>query len=168
MDRPGEKLRRVRERLKLTYRDVEQVSQEIAARHSNLDYTISLSRLADIENNGRTPTVYRFYSLCAIYHLDLHEVLVSLDWKTGLCFPFSVLGRWYSLMKAAAELRVVAGAMSSIARFTSWSAGKDSSAVGVRWHPAASPYSRIPPRRNALESFNILARSTWLAKWSAW
>jgi transcriptional regulator with XRE-family HTH domain len=75
MDRPGEKLRRVRERLKLTYRDVEQASQEIAARRGNPDFTISLSRLADIENNGRTPTVFRLYSLCAIYHLDLHEVL---------------------------------------------------------------------------------------------
>ncbi len=77
MDRPGEKLRRVRERLKLTYRDVEQASQEIAARRGNPDFTITLSRLADIENNGRTPTIFRSYSLCAIYHLDLHEVL---DW----------------------------------------------------------------------------------------
>jgi transcriptional regulator with XRE-family HTH domain len=77
MDRPGEKLRRVRERLKLTYRDVEQASQEIAARRGNPDFTISLSRLADIENNGRTPTIFRVYSFCAIYHLDLHEVL---DW----------------------------------------------------------------------------------------
>jgi transcriptional regulator with XRE-family HTH domain len=77
MDRPGEKLRRVRERLKLTYRDVEQASQEIAARRGNPDFTISLSRLADIENNGRTPTIFRSYSLSAIYHLNLHELL---DW----------------------------------------------------------------------------------------
>jgi hypothetical protein len=37
MNRPGEKLRRVRERLKLTYRDVEQASQEIATRRGNSD-----------------------------------------------------------------------------------------------------------------------------------
>ena len=75
MDRPGEKLRRARERLKLTYRDVEQASQEIASRRGNTDFTISLSRLADIENNGRTPTIFRLYSLCAIYRLDLHDVM---------------------------------------------------------------------------------------------
>jgi transcriptional regulator with XRE-family HTH domain len=75
MDRPGEKLRRARERLKLTYRDVEQASQEIAARRGNPDFGISLSRLADIENGGRTPSIFRLYSLCSIYRLDLHEVL---------------------------------------------------------------------------------------------
>jgi transcriptional regulator with XRE-family HTH domain len=75
MERPGEKLRRARERLKLTYRDVEQASQEIAVRRGSSDFTIPLSRLSDIENRGRTPTIFRLYSLCAIYHLDLHEVL---------------------------------------------------------------------------------------------
>jgi transcriptional regulator with XRE-family HTH domain len=77
MDRPGERLRRARERLKLTYRDVEQASHQVAARRGNSDFQISLSRLAAIENNGRTPTIYRLYSLCAIYHLDLQQVL---DW----------------------------------------------------------------------------------------
>jgi transcriptional regulator with XRE-family HTH domain len=75
MDRPGEKLRRTRERLKLTYREVEQASQEIAARRGNSDFVVSLSRLADIENGGRTPSIFRLYTLCAIYRLDLHEVL---------------------------------------------------------------------------------------------
>jgi transcriptional regulator with XRE-family HTH domain len=87
MERPGEKLRRVRERLKLTYRDVEQASQEIAARRGSSDFSISLSRLADIENGGRTPTIFRLYSVCAIYHLDLHQVLgwygVPVDGLTG-------------------------------------------------------------------------------------
>ena len=30
MERPGEKLKRIRERLKLTYRDVEKASQQVA------------------------------------------------------------------------------------------------------------------------------------------
>jgi hypothetical protein len=34
-----------------------------------------LSRLADIENKGTVPSVFRMYSLCAIYRLDLGEVL---------------------------------------------------------------------------------------------
>jgi transcriptional regulator with XRE-family HTH domain len=75
MDRTGEKLRRVRERLKLTYRDVSEASREIAARRGSPEFLVPLSRLADIENNGRVPSIFRLYSLCAIYRLNLHEVL---------------------------------------------------------------------------------------------
>lgn len=75
MERPGEKLKRIRERLKLTYRDVEKASQQIAQRRGSDEFAIALSRLADIENKGTVPTVYRFYTLCAIYRQDLTEVL---------------------------------------------------------------------------------------------
>ena len=75
MDRAGERLKRVRDRLRLTYRDVEQASQKIAARHQSDEFAIALSRLADIENKGTVPTVYRMYSLCAIYRLEFDEVL---------------------------------------------------------------------------------------------
>ena len=77
MDRPGEKLKRVRERLKLTYRDVEAASQKVASTRGSDEYAIALSRLADIENKGTLPTIYRLYTLCAIYRLDFEEVL---DW----------------------------------------------------------------------------------------
>jgi transcriptional regulator with XRE-family HTH domain len=83
MDRPGEKLKRVRERLKLTYRDVEKASQQIASRRDSDEFVIALSRLADIENKGTVPTMYRLYSLCAIYRMDPQEVMrwygVSLE-----------------------------------------------------------------------------------------
>src|SRR4051812_28843565 len=75
MERPGEKLKHVRERLKLTYRDVEKASQQIAQRRSSDEFAIALSRLADIENKGTVPTMFRLYSLCAIYRLNLEEVL---------------------------------------------------------------------------------------------
>jgi len=75
MDRAGDKLRRTRERLKLTYRDVATASREIAVRRGSPEFAISLSRLAHIENAGRVPSVFRLYTLCAIYGLDLHEVL---------------------------------------------------------------------------------------------
>ncbi len=71
----GQKLRRVRERLNLRYRDVEEASLRIAERRKNPEYAIALSRLADIENKGTLPTVYRLYSLCAIYRLEIREVL---------------------------------------------------------------------------------------------
>jgi transcriptional regulator with XRE-family HTH domain len=75
MERPGEKLKRARERLKLTYRDVEKASQQLAQRRTSDEFAIALSRLADIENKGTVPTIYRLYTLCAIYRLNLEEVL---------------------------------------------------------------------------------------------
>ncbi len=75
MEELGQKLRRARERLGLRYRDVEDASLRIAERQKNAEFAIGLSRLADIENKGTLPTIYRLYSLCAIYRLDLIEVL---------------------------------------------------------------------------------------------
>ena len=75
MDRPGEKLKRARERLKLTYRDVEKASQNIAQRRGSDEFSIALSRLADIEHKGTVPTIFRLYTLSAIYRLDFTDVL---------------------------------------------------------------------------------------------
>ncbi len=74
-ERPGERLKRARVRLKLTYRDVELASQKIAARRHNPAFAIALSRLADIENKGTLPSLFRAYTLSAIYRLDFDEVL---------------------------------------------------------------------------------------------
>jgi transcriptional regulator with XRE-family HTH domain len=75
MEDAGQKLKRVRERLNLRYRDVEEASLRIADRHGTDEYAIALSRLADIENKGTLPSIFRLYSLCAIYRLDVQEVL---------------------------------------------------------------------------------------------
>lgn len=75
MEEPGQKLKRVRERLNLRFREVEEASTEIAQRRGNDEFIVALSRLADIENKGTIPSIYRLYSLCAIYRLDLAEVL---------------------------------------------------------------------------------------------
>jgi transcriptional regulator with XRE-family HTH domain len=75
MDEPGQKLKRIRERLGLRYRDVEEASLKIAEKRGSDEYAIVLSRLADIENKGTVPTIFRLYSLCAIYRLDPVEVL---------------------------------------------------------------------------------------------
>ncbi len=72
---PGRRLRRVRERLRLKYRDVAEASERIARRHEDDEYIVGLSRLADIENKGTVPSIFRLYSLSAIYALDLHSVL---------------------------------------------------------------------------------------------
>ena len=75
MDQPGERLRKIRERLKLTYRDVERASQELARRRGSTEFLIPLSRLADIENAGKVPSLFRLYTLCAVYRLEFHDVL---------------------------------------------------------------------------------------------
>ncbi len=75
MEEAGQKLRHARERLRLRYRDVEEASKRIANERGNHEFLIGLSRLADIENKGTVPSVYRMYSLCAIYGLDFSAVL---------------------------------------------------------------------------------------------
>jgi transcriptional regulator with XRE-family HTH domain len=75
MEEAGLRLKRARERLKMRFRDVEDASTRIAARRGSDEYVVALSRLADIENKGTMPSIYRLYSLCAIYRLDMDEVL---------------------------------------------------------------------------------------------
>src|ERR1700689_2468718 len=75
MEEPGQKLKKIRERLRLRFRDVEEASARIGALHANDEFVVALSRLADIENKGTMPSSYRLYSLCAIYRLDMSEVL---------------------------------------------------------------------------------------------
>ncbi len=67
----------------MRYRDVEQASQKIAGLRGNCEFAIGLSRLADIENKGTLPTVYRLYSLCVIYRLDFTTVLNWYDIPLG-------------------------------------------------------------------------------------
>jgi transcriptional regulator with XRE-family HTH domain len=75
MEDAGQKLRRVRERLNLRVRDVEQATQKIADKYRNDDFTVLINRISEIENRGLTPSLYKLYSLCAIYRLDFQEVL---------------------------------------------------------------------------------------------
>jgi transcriptional regulator with XRE-family HTH domain len=75
MEDAGEKLRKVRERLGLTIRHVEEASRKIAARHNNDEFVVGLSRLSEIENKGTLPSFYRLYSLSVIYRLDILDIL---------------------------------------------------------------------------------------------
>src|SRR5262249_54944422 len=38
-------------------------------------FSVLISRLSDIENQGTIPSIYRLYSLCCIYRLDINEVM---------------------------------------------------------------------------------------------
>lgn len=83
-------LRRIRERLGLTYRDVERASYDVAQRRGRPDFIVRVSRLADFENGGVTPSLYKLYSLCAIYHLDLLEVCGWFDVPLTECLRDAV------------------------------------------------------------------------------
>lgn len=85
---PGEKLKELRLRLGLTTRDVETKSQQIADDRHNREYYLSHAWVTDIENGKFTPSIYKLYSLSAIYHLGYAEVLSCF----GL--PIGELGRY--------------------------------------------------------------------------
>jgi transcriptional regulator with XRE-family HTH domain len=83
---PGYRLRQVRERLGLTYRDVERASYELAARKGRGEFVVHISRLADIENRAVVPSLHKVYTLSAIYHLDPLEILRWYDVPLEECF----------------------------------------------------------------------------------
>lgn len=70
----GQQLRRIREAQRLTIRDVEHATLRIAEKSGNEEYFIPLSRLSDIETKGIVPSIFRLYSLAAIYRKSYNEL----------------------------------------------------------------------------------------------
>jgi hypothetical protein len=56
-------------------RDVESASLQIARRLASEEFAIPPSRLSDIETKGVVPSIFRLYSLAAIYRRDYRELL---------------------------------------------------------------------------------------------
>jgi len=71
----GQRLRLLREQLGLTMRDVEMGSARIAEKHGNDEFSIPPSRLSDIETKNVLPSMFRLYSLAAIYRRDIREIM---------------------------------------------------------------------------------------------
>jgi transcriptional regulator with XRE-family HTH domain len=71
----GIDLRKIRDRLGLTMRDVENASTRISQRRGSEEYLIPPSRLSDIETKGVIPSIFRFYSLAAIYRKPVRSLL---------------------------------------------------------------------------------------------
>lgn len=90
---PGLQLRQVRERLGLTYRDVERCSYEIAAKRGRPEFILHISRLADIENRNVVPSLHKLYALAVVYHLNPVEIFRWYDipadefFSDGAMFP---------------------------------------------------------------------------------
>src|SRR5215475_3771935 len=83
---PGLRLRQVRERLGLTYRDVEAASYELAARRGRSEFIVHISRLADFENRNVVPGLHKLYSLAALYHLSPLQLFAWYDVPFEECF----------------------------------------------------------------------------------
>ncbi len=71
----GYRLRSLREALGCTMRDVENASLQIARRLGSDEFAIPPSRLSDIETKGVVPSIFRLYSMAAIYRRDYRELL---------------------------------------------------------------------------------------------
>ena len=76
---PGLRLRQTRERLGLTYRDVERASYELASRRGRPEFILHISRLADIENRGVVPGLHKLYTLATLYRLNPLELFRWYD-----------------------------------------------------------------------------------------
>lgn len=72
---PGQKLRFLRESLRLSLRDVEGASRKIADANENRAFFIPYSRLFGIESRRVVPNIYRLYSLSTIYRADMEELM---------------------------------------------------------------------------------------------
>jgi transcriptional regulator with XRE-family HTH domain len=71
----GQRLRRIREQLGLTLREVEAASHEIARLRQDSNFVVPISRLSEIERRGMEPSIFRLYSLSVVYKRDLRELL---------------------------------------------------------------------------------------------
>jgi transcriptional regulator with XRE-family HTH domain len=71
----GERIKVLRLDARMTTREVEKLSLEISKSKRNPEYYISHAWLTDIENGEFTPSIYKLYSLSAIYKSRFTELL---------------------------------------------------------------------------------------------
>ena len=72
---PNEQLKDLRGRLGITTRDVAEFSQKIAETEGNPEFQISNAWLTQIENSDSVPSIFKLYSLSAIYRLKFTDLL---------------------------------------------------------------------------------------------
>ncbi len=73
--RAGEHLKELRNRLGITTREVEEYSRRIAESEGNEEFYVSNAWLTQIENKESTPSIYKLYSLSAIYRAKFTDLL---------------------------------------------------------------------------------------------
>ncbi len=71
----GQQLRSIREDLKLTLKDVEKRSREIAQLRQNPEYIFTAGRLSQVENSNSLPSLYKLATLSEIYAVPYADLL---------------------------------------------------------------------------------------------
>lgn len=71
----GKRLRAICERLGLTTRDVERLSEQIAAEKNDQVFSVSHNWVSDVENGKFRPRLAKLYALCLICKCDITEML---------------------------------------------------------------------------------------------
>jgi len=71
----GERLRKLRVRLGITTREIESLSRKIAEKEGNDEYLVSHARLTQIENGTSTPSLFKLFSLSAIYGRAISDLM---------------------------------------------------------------------------------------------
>jgi transcriptional regulator with XRE-family HTH domain len=80
--RAGERLRQLRSQVGLTTREVADLSRKIASEEANEEFALSHARLIQIENDESTPSIYKLFTLSAIYGCSFAD-LVSFYLNLG-------------------------------------------------------------------------------------
>jgi hypothetical protein len=70
----GKRLKTARKGCNLRYQDVVAKTKRIA-KTLGPEFAIPMSRLADFEDGRAIPTIYKLSSLCAVYRLEMPQVL---------------------------------------------------------------------------------------------
>ena len=79
----GARLKDLRSQVGLTVREVQDRSNAIAARENNLEYVISHSWLTGIEAGEGVPSIFKFYTLAAVYGRSVRELVGYYDVRIG-------------------------------------------------------------------------------------
>jgi transcriptional regulator with XRE-family HTH domain len=81
----GQQLKRIREELGLSMREVEAASAAIATKFENQEFLVPISRLSDIETKGILPSIFKVFSLSAIYGKDYRDlcILYGVDFDSA-------------------------------------------------------------------------------------
>jgi transcriptional regulator with XRE-family HTH domain len=95
----GKRLRAEREHLRLSLRQVQDLSRGIAEQRKNHEYYIAHSSLADIESGKLATNIYKLYSLSVIYGRQYEKLATFFDVPVGeaekdhkaLVFPHTYL-----------------------------------------------------------------------------
>jgi len=75
----GKRLKAEREHLRLSLRQVQDLSREIATQRKNSEYYIAHSSLADFESGKQIPNIYKLYTLSVIYRRQYEQLATLFD-----------------------------------------------------------------------------------------